>query len=257
MRGATGPAAETAGRDAFQSTHPVRGATSPNPETLAKIAISIHAPRAGCDGCVTALHRSRLYFNPRTPCGVRLEHGLHRAILVNISIHAPRAGCDLGRGTTPKTPADFNPRTPCGVRRCYRLLCCQPLAFQSTHPVRGATTFLAAVASPSSYFNPRTPCGVRRAILAQQTRATQISIHAPRAGCDLRGKAHADAWSAFQSTHPVRGATVNNFVDSAVIADFNPRTPCGVRQATLCRLRKETHFNPRTPCGVRRAVGSV
>ena len=34
--------------------------------------------------------------------------------------------------------------------------------------------------------------------------------------------------------------------------DFNPRTPCGVRQATKQIRRGLLHFNPRTPCGVRR-----
>ena len=56
-----------------------------------------------------------------------------------------------------------------------------------------------------------------------------ISIHAPRAGCDLHG-----------GTRPLAGE------------DFNPRTPCGVR---LCSCRcsfLRLHFNPRTPCGVRR-----
>ena len=34
--------------------------------------ISIHAPLAGCDVGLTQLLLDRLYFNPRTPCGVRL-----------------------------------------------------------------------------------------------------------------------------------------------------------------------------------------
>ena len=99
----------------FQSTHPVRGATIPYMTSLTGKDISIHAPRAGCDrrpahrrrqtgisihapraGCDSCgfwrrfLHR---YFNPRTPCGVRLLHPLHKMCLMN-----------------------FNPRTPCGVR---------------------------------------------------------------------------------------------------------------------------------------------
>ena len=78
----------------FQSTHPVRGATGAALLAQAEAAISIHAPRAGCDfgdchgyislilfqsthpvrgatspGCPAAPYRS--YFNPRTPCGVR------------------------------------------------------------------------------------------------------------------------------------------------------------------------------------------
>ena len=33
--------------------------------------------------------------------------------------------------------------------------------------------------------------------------------------------------------------------------NFNPRTPCGVRQPFRWRLSAATDFNPRTPCGVR------
>ena len=106
--------------------------------------------------------------------------------------------------------------------------------FQSTHPVWGATTVPAA-ADP----------------------VKEISIHAPRVGCDprTRGPRH----------------TVNN---------FNPRTPCGVRpqKCTISSVPLEfqsTHpvwgatitceyyhvrfqnFNPRTPCGVRPRAASV
>ena len=36
--------------------------------------------------------------------------------------------------------------------------------------------------------------------------------------------------------------------------DFNPRTPCGVRQQTTRDLSTPPNFNPRTPCGVRQSV---
>ena len=78
----------------FQSTHPVRGATGGFSEDVIREIISIHAPRAGCDRrpcpsggrphefqsthpvrgatCFGADGPERMvYFNPRTPCGVR------------------------------------------------------------------------------------------------------------------------------------------------------------------------------------------
>ena len=58
-------------RFAFQSTHPMRGATWQSAEFSLRRFISIHAPHAGCDfgGCLCRLvYRN---FNPRTPCGVR------------------------------------------------------------------------------------------------------------------------------------------------------------------------------------------
>ena len=61
---------------------------------MAVSSISIHAPLAGCDVDSHELSSLYAYFNPRTPCGVRLAvHGL-TLVPENISIHAPLAGCD-------------------------------------------------------------------------------------------------------------------------------------------------------------------
>ena len=38
--------------------------------------------------------------------------------------------------------------------------------------------------------------------------------------------------------------------------DFDPRTPCGVRQGSSIAITARGHFNPRTPCGVRRDSAS-
>ena len=38
----------------------------------------------------------------------------------------------------------------------------------------------------------------------------------------------------------------------ATAADFNPRTPCGVRRSAVSPSLRSRYFNPRTPCGVRR-----
>ena len=124
--------------------------------------ISIHAPRAGCDGITR-----QLYF------------------FAIISIHAPRAGCDILSCTRMLvSPANFNPRTPCGVRHDNTNRAPPQELFQSTHPVRGATP-LVFTSHPSAVdFNPRTPCGVRHEDIAMTLFDLKISIHAPRAGCD-------------------------------------------------------------------------
>ncbi len=145
----------------FQSTHPLRGATRRRHGAVCAILISIHAPLAGCDCLRRAASANAIYFNPRTPCGVRPFRGSIRSKFTQISIHAPLAGCDV-RGLRPAVqlhisihaplagcdvsalhlapPArNFNPRTPCGVR-LYN--------FERVNP--------------RSDFNPRTPCGVRR-----------------------------------------------------------------------------------------------
>ena len=101
----------------FQSTHPVWGAT-PIPWVYEMdCKISIHAPRVGCDGNSIFYRAEALDFNPRTPCGVRLDTIFIALLEVDISIHAPRVGCDTQMSCLRRTFRHFNPRTPCGVRR--------------------------------------------------------------------------------------------------------------------------------------------
>ena len=73
LRGATciSPSGRCSSR--FQSTHPLRGATQVGGYFPAAMAISIHAPLAGCDRDVPDFFHPDGDFNPRTPCGVR--HG--------------------------------------------------------------------------------------------------------------------------------------------------------------------------------------
>ena len=59
-----------------------------------------------------------------------------------------------------------------------------------------------------TYFNPRTPCGVRPEGTRDNSKTVEISIHAPLAGCDCSGGLVLPFCSLFQSTHPLRGATI-------------------------------------------------
>ena len=61
------------GSQRFQSTHPVWDATPSRHLPGHHSAVSIHAPRVGCDGTPAACARERRSFNPRTPCGMRLR----------------------------------------------------------------------------------------------------------------------------------------------------------------------------------------
>ena len=197
-------------KDAFQSTHPLRGATLPP-------HFSNHSQRD---------------FNPRTPCGVRRiagpwrsistlfqsTHPLrgatmandYKALWYNISIHAPLAGCDIMGFLILLFLLNFNPRTPCGVRQISTTKWSYTNVFQSTHPLRGATkgrrprpaarrnfnprtpcgvrlTYRVFAPVLLVHFNPRTPCGVRHLGLVSKIITTKISIHAPLAGCDAPG----------------------------------------------------------------------
>ena len=169
----------------FQSTRPLRGATTLCWSCKYACGISIHAPLAGRDQRAFNLTQIAQYFNPRAPCGARQERrGLDLSGLRHISIHAPLAGRDartsrsFGSYTLFQSPRPwrgatlaslpllqiqtyFNPRAPCGARpgrsgcgqTCHR--------FQSTRPLRGATAPASSLPSTPSNFNPRAPCGAR------------------------------------------------------------------------------------------------
>ena len=167
---------------------------------------------------------------------------------------------------------DFNPRTPCGVRLSVCSSSESSKTFQSTHPLRGAT-LIGRFGRFVLLFQSTHP--LRGATMAVDGCGDcfVISIHAPLAGCDSAKYAFSAALELFQSTHPLRGATrtASPVTSGQYISihaplagcdyskkrrkshndNFNPRTPCGVRQAHHLRLPHTHHFNPRTPCGVR------
>ena len=100
-------------------------------------------------------------------------------------------------------------------------------SFQSTHPLRGATQRPYGHGARGRFQSTHPLRGATRTSKLSR-RALPISIHAPLAGCDS------------QRPYIIPGQ-----------ANFNPRTPCGVRllPSLSCQLR--IYFNPRTPCGVR------
>ena len=190
----------------FQSTLPMRGATLVNALRFLKPEISIHAPHAGSDGIFRPVKDIKWDFNPRSPCGERLE------------------SCDPGGGVH----GNFNPRSPCGERHVILAPWDLLPPFQSTLPMRGATWHHwsgdhhldISIHAPhagsdknsppwpirSRYFNPRSPCGERQGaalcfsplgrfqstlpmrgatkIQPRLDHGPLISIHAPHAGSD-------------------------------------------------------------------------
>ena len=77
--------------------------------------------------------------------------------------------------------------------------------FQSTHPVWGAT------------FQQQ-----------QSRKAKEISINAPRVGCDRGQELRYVYVTEFQSTHPVWGATISarSWFDGVIISIHAPRVGC-------------------------------
>ena len=90
MRGATTSAAEDLVEySIFQSTHPMRGATTFCRLVSTDGRISIHAPHEGCD-----------------------HYSDFRRQRNSISIHAPHEGCDTSLASLLFPGWYFNPRTP-------------------------------------------------------------------------------------------------------------------------------------------------
>ncbi len=103
-------------RSSFQSTRPLRGATSHRLYRSCQQRISIHAPLAGRDlsaftGCASAFG-----FQSTRPLRGATESKLPASYRQVISIHAPLAGRDVRGRSDPRVRGYFNPRAPCGAR---------------------------------------------------------------------------------------------------------------------------------------------
>ncbi len=240
----------------FQSTFPVWGTTI-SPEFYKFWAeVSIHVPRVGNDHRGVWSNAWRWGFNPRSPCGERLDRRLPKqdsqsfqstfpvwgttvswsccVVSTSVSIHVPRVGNDCDPWRRWWKTWCFNPRSPCGERHHRGGDRGDRVAFQSTFPVWGTT------------------CEEHDMIFE-----SWVSIHVPRVGNDY-----------------------SSSIVAALARCFNPRSPCGERRVGLCRKivmsevsihvprvgndfdDPETRagdycFNPRSPCGERLVLANV
>ena len=233
----------------FQSTRPVRGATSSFIAFDIVGRVSIHAPRAGRDRLLDVWRVQGRRFNPRAPCGARHNTVVRR-----------------------KGERSFNPRAPCGARPMRAVILSRAVQFQSTRPVRGATNQECRTPHRYKFQSTRPVRGATRAAMPRR-RGNRVSIHAPRAGRDWESgdKQSPDECfnprapcgarlnpalagleaDVFQSTRPVRGATAYVQGHHAHRRGFNPRAPCGARRSLSGGNKKLGCFNPRAPCGAR------
>ena len=125
----------------------------------------------------------------------------------SISIHAPLTGCDEEDEDAdeweeisihaPLTGCDLIPSALDGFS----------VVFQSTHPLRDATSTASVPVLLS-----------------------QISIHAPLTGCDTNVQIADNQWNDISIHAPLTGCDIATSSSYAHIANFNPRTPYGMRQ---------------------------
>ena len=145
----------------FQPTRPLRGATGVRRVCIRTTLISTHAPLAGRDRVLVSLVPITSNFNPRAPCGARHVAAVHSRRAGKISTHAPLAGRDP------------------------RLASLMQDGHISTHaPLAGRDLCNTLHRSNLTNFNPRAPCGARLVL--------KVVV-----GLKLK----------FQPTRPLRGAT--------------------------------------------------
>ena len=148
----------------FQFTHPGRGATSPAwYVSLTLVSFNSRTPGGVRQDTFLISLRDLGRFNSRTPGGVRQSWSLSESERKQSFNSRTPGGVRLGFSRTKFQPMSFNSRTPGGVRlsshRSFALSCC---------------------------FNSRTPGGVRQRIRPHLRHTHDVSIHAPREGCDAR-----------------------------------------------------------------------
>ena len=213
--------------------------------------ISIHAARVGCDKLKVKWLGNSVYFNPRSPSGLRhsgnscecrlidfnprspsgLRPELRRQArpAVIISIHAARVGCDVLFAALFSSFRIFQSTQPEWAATLKHMRWQRTRTFQSTQPEWAATfnrLWQDALVQPFQSTQPEWAATVVTQCVAG---CYYISIHAARVGCDNRTK---------------RRNTVRIY--------FNPRSPSGLRPRPLTAfILKIQYFNPRSPSGLR------
>ena len=167
-------------------------------------------------------------FNSRTPGGVRLKPSSSLSLPVVVSIHAPREGCDISSHGSFSLSCCFNSRTPGGVRQRLTRDSPQTAKFQFTHPGRGATIIEEL---PIASLN--------------------VSIHAPREGCDDFTASNYNNRYSFNSRTPGGVRLDDRLYIFALfkVSIHAPREGCDPQPRRVRHQRGR--FNSRTPGGVR------
>ena len=191
----------------FQSTLPLRGATAVRRPSVRRRGISIHAPLTGSDRCfffdVVITNR----FQSTLPLRGATTFQAGTLYVRAISIHAPLTGSDRHLPLMPCKISNFNPRSPYGERPAEFDKNDDAQGFQSTLPLRGATIRRLLDKKPweISIHAPLTGSDLWG---RGKYRATEISIHAPLTGSDCIHFCPDTTNPQFQSTLPLRGATI-------------------------------------------------
>ena len=172
---------------------------------VARLGVSIHAPRVGCDLSRQTVQPNLRCFNSRTPCGVRRQVCYHVDNQIGVSIHAPRVGCDgwYGLDLAIVRVSIHAPRVGCDLSALEsRSLA---VLFQFTHPVWGATWGVWLVVHSWEFQFTHPVWGATDRQRVDPRRCTFQFTH-PVWGA-TSNTATGERATKFQFTHPVWGAT--------------------------------------------------
>ena len=124
----------------FQSTPPMRVATTNSARTATPVVFQSTPPMRVATSQSGSAGRVMGYFNPRHPCGWR--HQRHSAYERFPDDFNPRHPCGWRHCPSSSLQSDrnFNPRHPCGWRQRHQHQQSQNQLFQSTPPMRVATS---------------------------------------------------------------------------------------------------------------------
>ena len=163
-------------------------------------------------------------FNPRAPCGARPRWRRWWRTSRNFN---PRAPCGARQGLSDqvKELKDFNPRAPCGARLCTHRIFGHESGISTHAPLAGRDEVKTVLVAGLGF----------------------ISTHAPLAGRDRPDCGSRPRRGGFQPTRPLRGATPSESTQVLIIADFNPRAPCGARRRGTGGDKKSNAFQPTRP----------
>ena len=210
------------------------GATRPSIYDRWRVCISIHAPRVGSDTFSDIKPPLQVDFNPRSPCGERLQSPSPARAALLFQSTLPVWGATLADSFTNSMYAYFNPRSPCGERRAPRVAASCSGHISIHAPRVGSDSARRLSITTSGNFNPRSPCGER-----------------------LPWPACSSSTRRFQSTLPVWGATQFSiwYAPDGLISIHAPRV--GSDRYKAFHTRPRLYFNPRSPCGERPATYGV
>ena len=186
-------------------------------------------------------------FNPRAPCGARPSAAVHTGSMCPFQSTRPMRGATWGDQPHLRWGVFQSTRPMRGATAWLMSNRSAPRRFQSTRPMRGATkpSFPAPRPTMISIHAPHAGRDCRGSRL--RGRCGQISIHAPHAGRDGLPCVTPTRPVRFQSTRPMRGATVEDVNSCMIVYKFQSTRPMRGATRIICTFECLLKFQSTRP----------